>query len=206
MNPVILSTAYWPNLHYFYHVINSQVILEAHEHYQKQSFRNRTQILSCNGVLNLNIPVKNAGKTTIEKTEISYAENWQIKHWRAIESAYGNSPYFGFFEKEIQSFYTQKYPFLLEYNTGQLKTVLKILRTSKTISFTTEFKNEAPGFIDLRNTIHPKVEIAPNDIAQEKLDTNYYQTFGEKFPFTKNLSILDLLFNTGLETLSYLRQ
>src|SRR5688500_13554879 len=99
MHSVVLSTAYWPNLPYFYYLLNSEkVFVEHHEHYHKQSFRNRTKILTANGVLELSIPVvKKYDKEIINTIEISYAEAWQIKHWRAISSSYKNSPYFEFF-------------------------------------------------------------------------------------------------------------
>src|SRR4051812_10738280 len=118
MIPVVLSTAYWPNLHYFYYILHSeQVFIEKHEHYQKQSFRNRTQILTANGVLDLSIPVvKKHDKELISTIEISYAEPWQIKHWRAISSAYKNSPYLEFFEDEIKTLYEEKPVYLLEFN------------------------------------------------------------------------------------------
>ena len=109
MNP-LLSTAYWPNLHYFYYLINSDSItIESFENYHKQSYRNRTQILTANGKLNLSIPIKNLNtKELIKDIEIAYQENWQINHWRAITSAYKNSPYFEFFEDEINYFYRRR--------------------------------------------------------------------------------------------------
>src|SRR5688572_3856586 len=97
---VILSTAYWPNLLYFHHLMNSEeVLIEQWENYSKQSFRNRTEILSANGVLSLSIPViHTSSKQLTRNLRINYKENWQIRHWRAITSAYNNSPFFEYFE------------------------------------------------------------------------------------------------------------
>jgi hypothetical protein len=210
----LLSTAYWPNLHYFYYVLNSEVIfIEQFENYQKQSFRNRTQILSANGPLDLSIPVKKKsrvampGHATKERTkdvEISYAENWQLNHWRAITSAYKNSPYFEHFEDEIQVFYSKKFENLLDYNRKQLDTVLKILRVKKEIQLTTQFEKEPKDKIDCRENIHPKLEFKEDNAVRGRIQKPYYQTFEEKFDFVPNLSILDLIFNTGLESLTYL--
>lgn len=201
---VLLTTAYWPNLHYFYYLLNAnQVTIEQHEHYQKQSYRNRTSILTANGVLDLTIPVKKTGdKQFIKDLEISYTENWQIKHWRAITSAYKNSPYFDFFEEDIKDFYTTEYSLLLQYNKKQLETVFKLLRQKKTILFSSEFEKETAE-VDLRELIHPKKQFKQDNRVATLLENSYYQTFDTKFGFTPNLSILDLLFNKGLESLDY---
>lgn len=202
----LLTTAYWPNLLYVYHVLHSELIyIEQFENYQKQSFRNRTQIYTANGVLNLTIPIKNQSPKMLSKdVEISYSENWQINHWRAITSAYKNSPYFEFFETEINSFYTTKILHLIEFNTEQLKTILKLLRLKKDIVFTENYVHDAGPILDLRESIHPKKIIVADDFVNQKLKRPYYQTFETKFGFQSNLSVLDVLFNTGLETINYL--
>lgn len=202
----ILSTAYWPNLHYFYYVLHSEYIcIEQFEHYQKQSYRNRTQILSANGRLNLSIPVKKqAAKELTRHVEISYAEPWQNKHWRAITSAYKNSPYFEYFEDEIKIFYTQKYQHLIDFNLLQLKCVLNILKLEKIISLSTAFEKKPLDYLDLRENIHPKIDFKTDFISLKTLKQPYYQTFETKFAFEPNLSVLDLLFNEGLGAADYL--
>jgi hypothetical protein len=202
---VLLSTAYWPNLHYTYYVLNStKTFIERHEHYQKQSFRNRTQILSANGVLDLTVPVKKIkDKELISSIEISYAENWQNKHWRAITSAYKNSPYFDFFEDELKKFYENRYELLIDYNTEQLKSVFKILKLPRQLLFTDKYEKEPAQLKDLREMIHPKKIATTDKTAGPLLSRPYYQTFEDKFGFTPNLSILDLLLNKGLEALDY---
>jgi len=207
MSSVLLSTAYWPNLQYFYYVLNFEnVFIESHEHYQKQSFRNRAQILTANGVLDLTIPVQSANKVAISSVEISYKENWQANHWRAITSAYKNSPYFEFFEDEIRAFYAGQPQYLFQYNSLQLKTVLKIMRIKKEIHFTANYQKEIKDVFDLREKIHPKINFTNDLNTKAILEKPYYQTFGEKFPFQPNLSILDLLFNKGLGTIEYLNK
>ena len=202
----LLSTAYWPNQYYFFHVLNSETItVEQFEHYQKQSFRNRSTILSANGPLDLIIPVQNTGNKQLAKDVfISYKENWQIKHWRAITSAYRSSPYFEHFEPEISFFYEQKFESLLEYNLEQIKLLLKLLRVPKDIGLTTTYETDPSNSLDLRMSIHPKIDFAETDALIQKLCKPYYQVFADKFGFTENLSILDLFFNTGLGTLEYL--
>ncbi len=205
---VLLSTAYWPNLHFFYYLLNSESVqIEQYENYQKQSFRNRTQILTANGVLDLSIPVvKQAAKELSKDIQISYAENWPQKHWRAIESAYSNSPYFDYFESEIGKFYTNKYELLVHYELEQIQCVLKILKLKKEITFTNSYQKTPENFSDLRELIHPKLSFKNDTEVSDKLQKNYYQTFEAKFNFIPNLSILDLIFNRGLESIPYLKK
>ncbi|MFO0355613.1 MAG: WbqC family protein [Sphingobacteriaceae bacterium] len=202
----VLSSAYWPNIHYFYYILNSEVIfIDLYEHFEKQSFRNRTLILTANGELNLSIPVKKwETKATTKSIEISYAEDWQKQHWRAIQSAYKNSPYFDFLEDEIRSFYEQEYKYLHEYNADQLKWLLKAFRLKREIVYTSEyFENINGDILDLRQLIHPKKEVTPAEL-KIVIDTPYYQTFSTKFGFTPNLSVLDLIFNEGIKSYKYL--
>ncbi|MCU0361092.1 MAG: WbqC family protein [Bacteroidia bacterium] len=203
---VLLSSAYWPNLHYMYYVLNAgNIFIEQHEHYGKQSFRNRCVILSANGSLNLSIPVKNLKpKQMISEVEIAYKENWKARHWRAIQSAYNNSPYFEYFEQDIQHFYEKEYDHLLDYNLHQLKLLLKLFRVEKNIQLTQAFDKSIDQGSDLRPYSNPKLSYTQDPLVRDLLNQPYYQTFEAKFAFVPNLSILDLLFNKGLESLDYL--
>lgn len=198
MSAVLLSSSYLPPVNWFKAVISNEIVfIEKHEHFQKQSYRNRCEILSANGKLNLSIPLlKQGNKELITDKRISYSENWQQNHWRAITSAYKNSPYFEFFEDDFKPFYSNRHEFLFDYNLQLINTVLKILRVKKTLQFTETYSKEFEG-IDLRSSIHPK--IIPPVPSQ-----SYLQVFSDKFEFTANLSVIDLLFNQGLNSLKYL--
>lgn len=204
---VLLVTSYWPNLHYFFYVLNASIInIEQFDNYSKQSYRNRTQILSANGILNLSIPIKkNKSEKVLNSIEISYKEDWQKNHWRAITSAYKNSPYFDFFEEDLKVFYSNKYNLLIDYNTDQLKFIIKVLKQKKNIQLTKQYESNPDSVIDLRTIIHPKQSYLSDKLLANKLDQSYYQTFENKISFTPNLSILDLLFNKGLHTIDYLK-
>ena len=204
---VLLVTSYWPNLHYFFYVLNASIInIEQFDNYSKQSYRNRTQILSANGILNLSIPIKkNKSEKVVNAIEISYKEDWQKNHWRAITSAYKNSPYFDFFEEDLKVFYSNKYNLLIDYNIEQLKFIIKVLKQKKNIQLTKQYESNPESVIDLRTIIHPKHSYSSDKLVANKLDQSYYQTFENKISFTPNLSILDLLFNKGLHTIDYLK-
>lgn len=197
MSVVLLSTAYLPSVSYLSQVINhDNIVLEKHENFVKQTYRNRCEIVTANGKLSLSIPlIKQADKELISGKKISYAEDWQKQHWRAITSAYKNSPYFEFFEDEFKTFYENKYEFLFDYNTQLLQTVLNILRIKKQIEFTSHFEIIPNNIIDLRHLS----EISNSNVA----DINpYYQVFADKLGFTPNVSCLDALFNIGLNTIN----
>ena len=196
---IILGSAYWPNIQYLYYVLNADSIcIDLHEHYQKQSYRNRTKILSANGELSLSIPIKNWEEhAPVKDIEISYAEDWQKQHWRSITSAYKNSPYFDFLEDELISFYDREYKFLHEYNAEQIKWIIKAFRLKKEITYSNEYI-ESNTLLDLREEIHPKKEIKEAHL-KELLEKPYYQTFSDKMGFVPNLSVLDLIFNEGIK-------
>lgn len=201
---IVLGSAYWPNIHYLYHLLNASTIcIDVYEHYQKQSYRNRTKILSANGELALTIPVKKwQDQANVKDIEISYAEDWQKQHWRSITSAYKNSPYFDFLEDELRSFYETEYQFLHEYNTEQLKWIVKAFRLKKEIAYSTEYI-KTNFDLDLREEIHPKKEITDKEL-KALLEKPYYQTFSDKMGFVPNLSVLDLIFNEGIKGHVYL--
>jgi len=197
VNEVLLLTAYLPNLEYLNKVINSSTVyIEAHEHFVKQTYRNRCEILTAMGKLTLSIPLlKQSDKEIITKKRISYAENWQQQHWRSITSAYKNSPYFEFFEDDFKPFYDTKYEFLFDYNLEFLKVILHILRIKKDIQLTHEYEVNPLQMVDLRNLT------SENNFNKASV-TPYYQVFEGRAGFTPNLSCIDALFNVGLETLS----
>jgi hypothetical protein len=205
---IVLGTAYWPNLHYMHYVLNNEeTVIDVYEHFEKQSYRNRTLILSANGPLTLSIPVKKwTDKTPVHAIEISYAENWQKQHWRALVSAYKNSPYFDFLEEELIVFYESEYRYLIEFNMAQLHWLKKVYRlTCLPILSQTYIEPEtlSNADTDLRKHIHPKHEFVCENIASV-LSKPYYQTFSDKFNFVPNLSVLDLIFNEGIKTAAYL--
>ena len=195
----ILSAAYLPPIQYFQKIKEASCIyIEKQEHYLKQSYRNRCSIASANGLLSLSIPVSNKhDKEIISNTRISYAEKWQQQHWRGIESAYRNTPYFIYYADGLKPFYEKKYDFLFEYNIELTQFLLRSFKMSPVLKFTEAFE-ESGSFKDYRYSIHPKNQVAESGFRI------YSQLFDEKHGFQANLSSIDLLFNMGPHALDYL--
>jgi len=190
---ILLSSAYLPSMYYLKQVLKAETVwIEAQEHFVKQTYRNRCDILTANGRLSLSIPLsKQVDKEVIACKRISYAENWQVQHWRTITTAYKSSPYFEFFEDDFRPFYENRYEFLLDYNTALLNTILHILRMKKEIHLTRQYDAIPPGLNDLRNWY---------SLAPEETIEPYYQVFAIGSDFVPGLSCMDALFNVGLET------
>ncbi len=205
LNP-LLSSAYFAPVQYFCKLASAgQAFVEAHEHYLKQTYRTRCNILTSHGVLTLSVPVEkvHGEKMPIRDVRIDYSMPWQRVHRRALVTAYNSSPFFMYYADEILPFFDRRETFLFDFNlkiTQQLCQVLG-LRTKILTTERYEFFENNP--LDFRLAISPKA-------GQQKADKNfcpqeYFQVFSHRFGFTPNLSILDLLFNEGPEVLSVLR-
>ena len=198
---LILPTAYFPSIFQFSFLTQAdQYLIEKEEHFKKQSYRSRCEIYGANGKLSLIVPLKRwRNHTKTELIEVSYEENWQNLHWRSIQSAYRASPYFEFYEEEIEPLVFNKQENLIERNLfieDQLKSILGINSQAK---FTESYKVSDP---DWRERIHPKNK----NIFSNETFPEYIQVFKEKKGFIPNLSILDLLFNLGPNSKQYLEQ
>lgn len=203
MDNVLLSTAYLPPVEYFALLLSENAAIEREERYQKQSYRNRTVIMNGNGALNLIIPTVHDGRMGIVKdVRIEYVTPWQRAHWRSIESAYNNTPYYLYYKDALKPFYEREFEFLFDFNLQLTQTLMKLLRLDCEIRTTTEFSPYINN--DPRLLIHPKQ--ARREDYPFRLKTHYYQVFEDKFGFVPNLSVIDLLFNEGPQAATYLRQ
>ena len=176
---------------------DSESILEQFENFPKQTYRNRTNIYGANGKLTLVIPVNHTGNRLYKETQISYAENWQKQHLKSIQNAYQSSPYFEFYEDRFVKIYEKQEKFLFDFNLKAFEILLKITKIENNLKFTENYKSD-PTALDLRSHFSAK-----NDTV-ENFGT-YYQIFAEKYGFIKDLSMCDLLFNMGPESLIYLK-
>jgi len=198
-NIIALSTAYLPNIQYFAKILQSEkIILEQYENYIKQTYRNRCEIFSANGIKSLIIPVKHTGtKQLIKDIKIDYSGNWQKLHWKTINSAYMSSPFFEYYIDDFSPFYEKKETFLFDFNYKLIVLLLELIGIKNQISVSDSY-NIYDATIDHRTTITPKNK--SNDFNP----VPYFQVFSHKCGFAPNLSILDLLCNEGNNTYSLL--
>jgi len=200
----ILSIAYLGPVRYFSKfLLHNSIIIEKHENYSRQTYRNRCEIYGANGRISLSIPVKKGDehKTLIKDVRIEYDKRWQHLHWKSIESAYRSSPFYEFFCDDLAPFFSKKEKFLFDFNFGLMTTMLNLIEMPVEFNFSDEYISEPDQSTDYRDTIHPK----NNDGSDPLFDPeNYNQVFGEKHGFQANLSILDLVFNEGPNTVEIL--
>jgi hypothetical protein len=171
-----------------------KIIIEKHEHFVKQSYRNRCYINTANGKELLTVPLtEKHGKVLIKDVKIDYSKKWQNNHWRTIESAYRNSPFFEHYAPEIHQAIFKNYPYLFDLNTHLLSFCLQSLKwnlkTSESVSYETIPQIES---IDYRSLINAKKTYSERPFYEP---VNYYQIFGNRF--VENLSVIDLLFCEG---------
>ena len=172
-----------------------KVVLEAHESYQKGSYRNRTQILGSNGNLRLSVPLlqgKNQ-QQAIKSVKIDHTTTWQRQHFRALRAAYSSAPFWEHYVDKLAVHFEQKHLFLWDWNTETLALLLDFLKLKTRIETSTDFvATDYLGIntLDLRQKITPKTANLPPTPP-------YPQVFGYKFEFSSNLSGIDALMNIG---------
>lgn len=200
-NAVIFPLFYLPPVAFFSELLQhkNNFLIEQKEHFPKQTYRNRTEICSPDGVLTLVVPVTKGSKnhTKMRDVRISYDFNWQRLHWLGLQTCYRSSAYFEYYEADFAPFYTEKkFDFLFDYNEALLQLLLKSLKIKLEINLTTEYWSD-PSATDFRKSINPKQ-------AYDFQQKTYFQVFDDRQGFLKNLSIVDLLFNQGPNASNYL--
>jgi hypothetical protein len=190
----LIELHFLPSIEYFCALAPyDTIVVEKHENFTRQTYRNRCHILTSQGVCKLTVPVISRGKVKITDVEIDRSVRWQDRMWRSIESAYAKAPYFEHYADELRAelFYNGKY--LYEMNYRLLSMCLLWLGWHKPILETSKYeKIPLASHADLRNVISAKKDCRQRGFY---LATPYQQVFGKEF--SPNLSVLDLVFCEG---------
>lgn len=214
----LLSSTYFGPIQW-YQKLNryDECLIERHESFIKQTYRNRMLIPTTNGPLALTIPTNHNISLAMKDIRISDHANWRHVHWNALLSAYGESPFFEYYQDDIRPFYEKKYEFLFDFNMEITEKMIELLDIRPKISITNEYflseerkvkREEFNSFTnhkfesikDFREAIRPKKPLPDAEFKPKR----YYQVYEQKFGFQPNMSILDLLFNEGNEAIFYL--
>jgi len=192
---MIVESQYFPCVNYIAALLkNDSCEIEQWETFRKMSFRNRCIIVGSNGLINLTVPVEGGrnNKQLMKDVRISYSENWQAQHWKAIVSSYAKAPFYEYYQHSIEQLIKKQHTFLLDKNMDIVFWLKKVLKMQAQISLTTEYETTlVEGKSDCRN------KWLPNNYLQEENVLFYNQVFEEKLGFQKNVSILDFLFCEG---------
>ena len=219
MSTALLQTTYfgpvqwYQKLHRYEHTL-----IEQYDSYQKQTFRNRCIIATANGLQALTVPVDThpvldasaaeSAKCLLKDVRISDHNQWRRIHWNALQSAYSESPFFEYYADDIRPFFEQKYDFLVDFNEAIRQKMCELIDIHPSVEYTQEFlppqevssTTHHPIIHDFRDVISAKHPQPDADFEVKR----YWQVFQHKHGFLPNLSILDLLFCMGPESVFYL--
>lgn len=202
MTSLLLPVSYLAPVHYYTLLLkHEKIFIELHEHFPKQTWRNRCSIYGSNGLLHLIIPLHGKkDKVVTKEIRISNKYDWQSIHWRSLESAYRSSPFFEYYENDLRKFYERKFELLPDFNMALQESILKLLGMKKYFFFTAHYEKSPAGYIDRRDCLSKK------KLPEIRNFPRYMQVFENKHGFIPNLSIADLLFNLGPQAKKYLGQ
>ena len=196
---LFIPTYFSPISQYTSIVNSNDITFEIEENYQKQSYRNRCYILGANGKQLLNIPIshtnKSFGKLKLKEVLIEDS-NWQRQHYKSLTTAYNHSPFFEFYKDDLQYIFKKKYKYLLDINIDSFHFINEALDLSKEHDISKKYNDKVDDdyryHADVKNT--DKTKCIP-----------YIQMFQNRNDFLKNLSILDLLFMEGPNSINFLK-
>lgn len=198
----LFSTAFFPPIAYVAALAQyAEAQIEIKETFPKQTYRNRMHIMTAGGVRVLTVPVIRNNHSRTEEVLIDYKDRWTVIHLRTLTAAYSASPYFLYYKDNIEALLAAAhYDRLIDLNQATLEWLLRQLKIKCTLTFTTDYQPATTeNSSDFRTIFSPK---RPYPTDQFK---PYYQVFGDRQPFTPNLSCLDLLMNLGPEAKDYLK-
>ena len=214
----LLATTYFGPVQWYQKLYRyDRVLIEHHESFIKQTYRNRCVIATTQGPQALTVPVDTTNPT-VGQVRLSDHGNWRHQHWQALQSAYGESPFFLYYEDDLRPFFTERrWERLTDFNEAICLKMCELLDIRPQLQHTADFclpatvgtgSQSVPAVVladgteadDYRQVINPKPPLPDSCFMPRP----YYQVYAQKHGFLPNLSILDLLMNMGPESIFYL--
>lgn len=197
---MLLTTTYLGPVSWYANLYHAdEVIIEAHEYYQKQTLRNRCIIATDQGpqMLSAFVEKGNKAKMPIQEVRLSNHNNWQQQHLYAWATYYGASPFYEYYIDDLKEVFLNGHDgTLFGMNEALRKHICNEIGFSPNVRYSTEWLGiPVEGFTS-----------ETSDHGDSFKGRQYYQvaTVTGKQSFMNNMSILDLLFNLGPESLVYL--
>lgn len=201
----LLSTTYFGPVQWYQKLYRHEAVqIEQWESFLKQTYRNRCLIATTQGIQALTVPVERGTSQQIKDIRISDHGNWRHLHWNALMSAYGESPFFDYYQDDIRPFFEWHWDYLFDFNEAIREKMCELLDIQPKVCFTDSWidsdSSENSAYADFREGIRPKHPMPDPDFEAKP----YYQVYQQKHGFLPNLSVLDLLMNMGPEGIFYL--
>ena len=227
MTTALLQTTYFGPIQWYQKLYRyDHCLIEQYDSFQKQTYRNRCVIATANGVQALTVPIIHNGELKIENYDMSKSgkkgnqnsqfsisnsqlvkdlrisdhNQWRRVHWNALQSAYSESPFFEYYVDDLRPFFEKKYEFLIDFNENIRQKICELIDIYPNVEYTSEYISHLSSLDDFRDVINAKHPKPDTDFEAKA----YWQVFQHKHGFQPNLSILDLLFNMGPESIFYL--
>ncbi|MBO3116649.1 WbqC family protein [Winogradskyella sp. DF17] len=195
----LIHPCYFPNIAHFLAMYKANTVhLEVCDNYQKQTYRNRTEIYGANGKLSLTVPViySQTNRKQYKDVQIFNSEKWQQQHLKSLTAAYSTSPFFEYYIDDLMPLFTRSFTYILDLNLLSIEFLQNALQLDVSLKHTKTFEKTTKELRDRRHLVNPKEATI--------FLTPYTQVFSNKHGFISNLSILDVLFNEGPATELYL--
>jgi hypothetical protein len=201
-NTIIMPCEYFPCVAWFSHWLQheGESQIDINEYFVRASMRNRCYVAGANQIIALSIPLAGGRnqKTVMKDVKISNETPWQALHWKTIVSCYQRSPFFEYYQSDLELFFQQKHSFLIDWNLESVKLINKLLGIQKEIVLSQHYLDKANAKLDMRESWRASnyFEFVPG--------IKYWQTFEDRNGFQPNLCILDLLCCEGNSVLNIL--
>lgn len=195
----ILPSVYWGSVEWYAHIVQRDCVIDLGENYVKRSERNRTDIMTSSGVMQLSVQLAHADRPRqpMRHMLLDYSKRWQHRHWTAMVSAYRSSPYFDYYAERFADLYGRRWRYLVDYNMEILSRTLDALHCGERMPALSEsYVEAAEGDVDLRDKKR----------GSTFLIEPYVQVFADRQPFAANLSIFDLLMCEGPAAVAILKR